>query len=393
MIVSKILFIIFNIVKLVNSAPTIEDNNYCFTSDPVKSQVKRFSKRTAYENVRGNFDNVKVSSCNPSKFWYFSRHASRLPDIKEIDSIKKFTKSIGSIIKAREEGRGKLCELDFEKIKSWHLDPNITIDKSQYLTVSGWNEIKNIAKRYQIRYPNLLPANYDRNKVKFRHSDRQRTQASIKAFADGLYNGNFKQISVEKIAKPDTFLRPQDCPLLRDPKRIDDSERDAWMNGDEFKTMIKQVNDKLGLIGDERLNAKQIQTMWAICGYENLWNSSIPSPFCGAFSIENHMVLEYYDDIGSYHFFGYGRRGNLIENLNCRVIQNMLEFIDNDLTVENARIFNSHSSVFQMFMVTLGALKDVRPLTASNFHEQINRKWSNSRAFPMAANVAVIRYE
>lgn len=394
MIVLKIsiFIVLLQVVNFVLSAPKTSDDVYCFATDPVKLQTKRFSKRTAYDNVRGSFNNVNISSCIPSKFWFFSRHASRLPDSKEIKSINKLGSKIDKIVKARRAGRGTLCNQDFELIEKWRFDPNITSDKSEFLTVSGWNEMKNIAKRYQKLYPKLLPKNYTNNKIIFRHTDRQRTKASIRAFADGLY-GNFEQISVEEIPNPDKFLRPQDCQLLKHPKYFDDNERDAFLIGNEFKHMLAQVNNKLGLVGKKRLKAKQIQTMWTICGYENLWNSSIPSPFCGAFSIENNLILEYLDDLSSYHFFGYGRKGDLIENLNCRLIQDMLEFMENDLTIETARVYNSHSSVFQMFMVTLGALKNDDPLTASNFDEQTNRQWRNSEAFPMAANIAVIRYK
>lgn len=385
----RLLIIFYVAIRAVSSDE--DDKQYCYATDPVKYQMSRFGKKTAYDVVRGNFDK-EVSSCIPKKFWFYSRHASRLPDLGEIKNIRNIRPRVDDIINAANAGSSNLCATDFNLINKWQLDPNITDDIEQYLTVSGWNEMKGIAKRFQVAYPNLLPNFYNKSQITFRHTTRQRTKASIRSFADGIY-GSFDDILPEPTPTPDLLMRPQDCPIIIDPKTYSNFERSKWMNGRQYREMITQVNEKLGLVGDERLNAKQVKTIWSICGFEQLWNISSPAPFCGAFTPENNLLLEYYEDLSSYHFFGHGRKGKLVENLNCRLMKDLLDFLMFDNGDETARVFNAHSSAFQMLMVTLGVLNEDQRLTAANFDQQSNRKWRTSVRFPMAANIAVILYE
>lgn len=84
----------------------------------------------------------------------------------------------------------------------------MTAAYAEFLAVAGWNELKNIAIRYQRAFPTLLPSTYSRGKFFFQHTDTQRTQASFRAFADGLfgYNG-YRDVFVEPIPQRDLLLR------------------------------------------------------------------------------------------------------------------------------------------------------------------------------------------
>lgn len=254
--------------------------------------------------------------------------------------------------------------------------------------------MKNIAQRYQRYFPTLLPTTYDRNRITFRHTDRQRTQATTRAFADGIfgYNG-YQQVVVEQIPNPDRLLRPHDgCPLY-DAASDNTVQRVAWQNGNEFQTMMTQVNDKLGLTGNQRLSARQTRTIWELCNFEQLWNLGSPAPFCGVFSPHNNLMLEYFEDLDYYYNAGFGGPRRLFENLNCPLIQDMLDFLSGDLTAETTRIYTTHSTAFQLFLVTLGAFGNDVPLTAANFNQQSVRQWRSSLITPMAVNIAAIRYE
>lgn len=111
-------------------------------------------------------------------------------------------------MKNRRKGKGTLCTDDFTLIRDWRLDANMTAAYAEFLAVAGWNELKNIAMRYQLAFPTLLPTTYSREKFLFQHTDTQRTQASFRAFADGLfgYNG-YRLVSPEPIPQPDLLLR------------------------------------------------------------------------------------------------------------------------------------------------------------------------------------------
>lgn len=51
---------------------------------------------------------------------------------------------------------GALCNADYQSIKNWRWDTNITGDHDEFLTVQGWNDLKYLAKNYQRILPNVL---------------------------------------------------------------------------------------------------------------------------------------------------------------------------------------------------------------------------------------------
>lgn len=302
---------------------------------------------------------------------------------------------VNNVIAARNAGRGNLCQADFNLINTWQFDPNITVEREQWLTEAGWNEMKGVAQRYQRAFPTLLSTTYARSRFTFRHTDRQRTQATVRAFADGVFGFNgYRQVTVEPVLNPDRLLRPHDgCPLY-DSVSDNTVQRAAWQNGNEFQTMMTQVNDKLGLLDNQRLTARQVRTFWEICNFEQLWNLLLPAPFCGVFSPHNNLMLEYFEDLDFYYNSGFGGPRRLFENLNCPLIQDLLSFLDTDSpTGETVRIYSTHSTAFQLFLVTLGVFGNDVPLTAANFNIQALRQWKSSLISPMATNIAAIRYD
>lgn len=371
----------------------LADPNYCYSTDPIRPQLNRFSERTAYDTIRGTF-NPAASTCTPSKFWFYTRHAARLPGVNDIGRMQDIRTQVNNIIGARNAGRGTLCQQDFNLINAWQFDTNITVQIEQYLTVAGWNEMKNIAQRYQRAFPTLLPSVYNRGQFTFRNTNRQRTQATLRAFADGIfgYNG-FQQVVVEAVPDPDRLLRPHDgCPLY-DSVSDNTIQRAAWQNGAQFQAMMNLVNNKLGLTGNQRLSARQTRTLWDICNFEQLWDMSTPAPFCGAFSFADNLILEYFEDLDFYYNSGFGGPRRLFENLNCPLIQDLLDFLENDTGSERVRIYGTHSTAFQLFLVTLGVFSNDATLTAANFAQQANREWKSSLISPMATNIAAVRYK
>lgn len=150
---------------------------------------------------------------------------------------------MNNIIAARAAGRGQaVCQPDFNLINTWRFDPNITVAVEQFLTVAGWNEILGISRRYQAAFPSLFPSVYSRNWYTFRHTNRQRTQASARAFADGIFGQNgYQRVYFEPVLDPDRLLRPHDgCPLY-DAASDNTVQRGLWQNGAEFQLMLNQV--------------------------------------------------------------------------------------------------------------------------------------------------------
>lgn len=110
----------------------------------------------------------------------------------------------------------------------------------------------------------------------------------------------------------------------------------------------------------------------------------------------NRQVIEYYEDLELYYRVGPGRAEyrRLFENLVCFNMQEMLQFIlSNHPNDHKARIYNAHHSLFPKILHNLGALETGEPLTQHNFAQQTERARKTGMIIPMAANLAVIRYE
>lgn len=101
-----------------------------------------------------------------------------------------------------------MCGGDAELIRNWAIDANLTESVAEYLTLSGWIEVENIARRYQAAFPTLLPSTYSPSKYFFQHTDTQRTQGSFRAFADGLFGFNeYRNVVPAPIPERDLLLK------------------------------------------------------------------------------------------------------------------------------------------------------------------------------------------
>lgn len=140
--------------------------------------------------------------------WFLQRHGTRNANAKQIRKFPNIIPIQEKAIRNHYKGRGTLCRKDFELIREWELDPNITEREAKYLTPSGWIELEQIAGRYQAAFPTLLPSNYSRSKYLFQHTNTQRTEASFRAFADGLFGHNqHENVVTEPIPPEDLLLR------------------------------------------------------------------------------------------------------------------------------------------------------------------------------------------
>lgn len=73
-------------------------------------------------------------------------------------------------------------------------------------------------------------------------------------------------------------------------------------------------------------------------------------------------------------------------------MKDMLKRLSNESSPKTT-VYFSHSASVQLFLTSLGALKDEIDLKADNFAKMSARKWRTSKIAPFAANVAVVRYK
>ncbi len=383
-----------------NATFYINNPKYCYATDLVRFQLTMFSTTTRYDAVRGAAFNPSL--CTPKRFWLVSRHGSRYPSLADHDTLFTTTdQTPNNIIANYDAGKTTLCERDAQNIKEWRLDPiMLRTDAPADLSATGRLELISIAKRYQEKFPGLLPKTYSHLNYFFRNSPLLRTRQTAQAFAEGLFGSSgYQQVNYTG-SNPDLLMYAfGSCPAWNDVvmSSMDPNvpnEIQTFADGPEFTEMITQVSNKLGFFGSERLSQTQVITLMTHCQYEQILNHDKRSPFCAAFSDANAQVYEYYKDLQFSFISGYGipEYRALYKNMNCYLVKDMLNFLqatDN----QRARLSFGHDVTVQFLLVAFGLFEDTVPLRANNFKQQAFRKWKTSQITPMGANLAVVRYE
>lgn len=308
------------------------------------------------------------------------------------------------IVNNYEAGKTTLCKQDYENIRNFAIPPEFTVENALLVTEAGWIAMHNISQRFQQLFPDILTETYTSTRFHFRDSGSPRTNASIRAFATGLFGEvGAANVIYEPVPEVDWFLRPFDfCEEFRNETANSISHREAFKNGPEFQEMIQQVNRKLGFHGSNQMNFDRVYDMWNWCRFTiaaifETSNSETggDSPWCAVFSVEHHRVWEYYQDLDFYYLFGYGLRNQrMLQNMICGLIQDLLRHIqsqDDDDTV--ARIFITHTEAIQAMLVALGTFRDVWHIHEHNFAQQSGRNWRTSFLGSFGSNLAVVRFE
>lgn len=369
---------------------------YCLSTDPIQPQIRMFTSRTAYDVARGENINPNVSTCNPSKAFMITRHGSRLPESSDIALMFERGQQLRSeILSNYDNGRTSLCAADIELIRNWSFDSEITVERELHLVDAGWNEMRELAQRYQSAFPTIFSSTYSANDYFFRPTNSHRTQQSLRAFADGLF-GEHENVQFEDPPEQDFLLYPHSLCPLHTNVTSNQQEPVAFVEGPEFQEMLIQVSAKLGFHGSHVLRRSDVELLRRICEYEQSWNLSSTSTFCAAFSVANYEVLEYQTDLSIYstNAYAHPHYRRLFENMMCFLIQDLIQFFEsNDVNDHTVRIFSGNAQPVLLTLTSLGAFEDNVPLTRHNFAQQTQRLWKTSLLTPMANNLVIVRYE
>lgn len=308
------------------------------------------------------------------------------------------------IVRNYEQGRTTLCRQDFELLRTYmesDFASGFHLSNASLVTASGAIGLQNIARRYQEIFPDLLPSTYSPERFLFRHTDSERTNQSARAFATGLFGATGAgNVVYEEVPEIDLLLRPSNfCPAYIEEALKYDVEQNAFGEGPEMQEMIDQVNRRLGFHSNQ-LDFRQIINMYDWCRFEvsgtfEQSNSETGgnSGWCVAFSVAHYLIVEYYDELAEFHLSGYGfRNQRLLENLNCFVIQDLINHMQSNST-QAARIYMTHREKIQELLVLLGTFRDTWPLHQHNYAQQTARHFLTSLITPFGANLAVVGHE
>lgn len=259
--------------------------------------------------------------------------------------------------------------------------------------MQGWNDLKYIAIDYQRTFNNVIDSRYSPDKFKFGYTNTQRTQASYKAFIEGLFGPNADAIvRTAPETNQSILLRPYElCPEFEaqgERAKDKDSEHYKFQQTDTYKKTAEQISTRLGY--KYTLNSKQIDTFWDMCRFDQAWYLQDESPWCTAFTPENVYVLEYLEDLKYYYKASYG--ASLNSNIMCAAVKDMVLNLKSDQGPKVVAYF-SHASAMQLFLTALGYAKDKEHLRADNYQQMKYRKFRASVWSPFASNIAVVKYE
>lgn len=100
----------------------------------------------------------------------------------------------------------KLCPEELARLRLWHFD--VKSEEEKYLTNEGEQELMELAKRMQNRFPKLLINEYDPNIYYFKYTKTQRTLKSADSFTSGLFGReNIRPVEYPEALHKDPVLR------------------------------------------------------------------------------------------------------------------------------------------------------------------------------------------
>lgn len=114
------------------------------------------------------------------------------------------------------------------------------------------------------------------------HTLTQRTEASFRAFTEGLFGENaYDKIKLPPIPEREILLKPYKyCDAWKQEDKT--IEHDQFIASPIYQNLIGNVSVRLGFNsnGDDALTEKQIEYMWNMCRYEQAWSLNKPSAWC-----------------------------------------------------------------------------------------------------------------
>ncbi|XP_070070518.1 multiple inositol polyphosphate phosphatase 1-like [Drosophila takahashii] len=223
------------------------------------------------------------------------------------------------------------------------------------------------------------------------YTGRQRTNASFKAFVEGLFGTNNSALAAET-PKPDMLLRPfEKCQNYLDfPYKNEGSEFFKFQHSELYNDTLANISTRLGF--DNPLDVTDIKLIYDMCRFDQAWNVESKSAWCGAFLPEDVTVFEYLDDLNYYYGYGYGFPKSGKDKLNCNLVQDLLKRLNSTVSPHVVAYFG-HSTGLLYLLVALGFQKDNTHLTADNYGNMTNRLWKSSRIDPFAGNLMAVKYD
>ncbi|KAK7051127.1 PHOsphatase [Halocaridina rubra] len=360
----------------------LKEKHYCL-SDDINPYLK-FATKTGYNLQRGTLDpeSLAPEGCEPIQFWHLLRHGTRYPSRKDIAAFGKLPDLQRRILEADSE----LCDGDLEALRRWSLGGlNETWNYIQ--TPEGDLELLELAGRFKNAIPTLLGKPFSNDSFKFRHTKTQRTEASARAYAKGLFGEESDMVYMPRPLDPDPLIKFYDVcsKYQREVKDKPEALEEAklFAEGPEVAAMVARMSKRLGI----SLTLDYVETLYDACRFYKAWMPSEMSVWCAAFTPDDLKIMEYCEDLEYYYESGYGHVINYESA--CPMMKDLLLHLSNAVdgrSVPSSTFYFGHSGALQKMMARLGLYKDAIPLTHEGFEQ--DRLWRTSRHGIFTTNLA-----
>ncbi|KAJ8672613.1 hypothetical protein QAD02_003872 [Eretmocerus hayati] len=350
-----------------------------------------FATKTPYRYVANhNVSRPVYPGCTERKIWMIIRHGTRYPSKKW---VKKMTGDLPElqdrIEKEFKERNSELSREVADNLRTWRL-PFSKNEKGK-MTDEGKDELFNLAKRMQARFPTLFRTDNRELTYKFKHTDTDRTEDSAKAFTRGLLGeGDSSNIMFLKTLKKDPILTfYEKCPRWlayeKDPESSKESE--LFEQSQFVRNVASNVSKRIGF----RIDSDEAKLMYMMCAHETALNKTMDSPWCALFTLNDVKTLEFLKELKTYWQDGYGNELNYKQS--CPALRDMFQYFES-YDGPTATTYFSHSGALLKLLPILGIAKDEKLLTHESFSLQKgSRKWKTTLLCPFASNLAFVLYD
>ncbi|XP_078269280.1 multiple inositol polyphosphate phosphatase 1b [Rhinoraja longicauda] len=277
----------------------------------------------------------------------------------------------------------------------------------------GANEMAALAERLSAGFPTLLrprsregDGEGERESPKFFTSSKHRCVNSTRSFIRGLEGGSGSGSGSTpgpggRWQVDDHLLRFFDTcqKFVRQVENNDTAlhQLDMFKQGPEMGRVVGKMAKKLG-VSPDAISTDVVEATFYLCTYEFILKG-IVSPWCDLFDKKDAEVLEYLGDLKQYWKRSYGYKINGLSS--HKLFQNIFQYMDQTIEENERNQTISHPAVLRFghaetllpVLTLMGYFQDERPLLASNFEEQRNRKFRSGRISPLAANLLLVLYQ
>lgn len=363
---------------------------YCLADDT--NPYVHFATKTGYNVGNGNISPKAIvpEGCEAIQVWHLIRHGTRYPGDNDILAFQLILPRLQRhIVNASESGQGELCKEDVSYLKDWSLG-GLNTSYDDILAPQGEIELYELSSRFKAALPSLLDKPFSNDTFKFRHTDKQRTYASARAYARGLFGG-----AGDTIYMPPPIV-PID-PLLQFYKicnkytlEVEDNpeaiiEATMFQEGPKMTAVVDEVSRRIGI----NVAFGEVEVMYDACRYYKAWDPPTQSAWCAVFTPENLMIMEYWHDLQYYYEDGYGHTINYQSA--CPPLQDLIQhfrYVVEGGSGPSGIFYFSHSGALLKVMARLGFFEDSEPLTHSNINP--DRLWRTSYHGTFATNIAFV---